>query len=80
MRSTNYGPAYTGKTPRRYIGIWQNATGSRLVPFLLEGFADKSEYFQADGIHPTAAAQPLVLETVWRKLEPILAYEITALF
>lgn len=35
-----------------------------LVPFLLEGFADQVSYFQADGLHPTAAAQPLILDTV----------------
>ncbi|HEY5761931.1 MAG TPA: arylesterase [Rhodocyclaceae bacterium] len=35
-----------------------------LVPFLLEGFADQVAYFQADGLHPTAAAQPLILDNV----------------
>lgn len=27
---------------------------------------------QADGIHPTAAAQPIMLENVWPTLEPLL--------
>ena len=35
-----------------------------LVPFLLEGFADKLELFQGDRVHPTAAAQPRILENV----------------
>ena len=35
-----------------------------LVPFLLEGFADKLELFQGDRVHPTAAAQPKILENV----------------
>lgn len=43
-----------------------------LVPFLLEGFAQRREFFQADGLHPTAEAQPLVLENVWRPLARLL--------
>ena len=34
------------------------------VPFLLEGFADKHEFFQPDHVHPTAAAQPKIVENV----------------
>ena len=34
------------------------------VPFLLEGFADKLEFFQADRVHPTAAAQPKIVGNV----------------
>ncbi|MBI2508777.1 MAG: ATP-binding cassette domain-containing protein [Betaproteobacteria bacterium] len=33
---------------------------------------EQREYFQADGIHPTAAAQPLMLDTVWKGLRPLL--------
>lgn len=42
------------------------------VPFLFEGFADKRDYFQSDNLHPTAAAQPIVLENVWKTLKPLL--------
>ena len=42
------------------------------MPFLLEGVADKRELFQADQLHPTAAAQPRILENVWPVLEPLL--------
>ena len=28
---------------------------------------------QADGLHPNAAGQPLILETVWTALSPLLA-------
>jgi len=42
------------------------------VPFLLDGFGEKREFFQPDGIHPTAAAQPLMLDTVWKELRPLL--------
>lgn len=44
-----------------------------LVPFLLAGVADHPELFQADQLHPTAAAQPRILDNVWRTLEPVLA-------
>lgn len=43
-----------------------------LVPFLLEGIADKPALFQADQLHPTAEAQPVIVETVWKRLEPLL--------
>ena len=43
-----------------------------LVPFLLEGFADKRELFQADNLHPTAEAQAMMLETIWKTLAPII--------
>jgi acyl-CoA thioesterase-1 len=41
------------------------------VPFLLEGL-DQREQFQGDNIHPTAQAQPILLENVWRKLASML--------
>ena len=42
------------------------------IPFLLEGFADKPDYFQADTIHPNAEAQPLIAARVWEELRPLL--------
>ena len=42
------------------------------VPFLLEDFADKPDFFLPDRIHPTEAAQPLMLERVWSGLKPLL--------
>lgn len=43
-----------------------------LVDFLFAGFADKPELFQADTLHPTAAAQPRMLDNVWQTLAPLL--------
>jgi len=63
----NYGQSYTEK----FQAIFREVAKTRrvtLVPFLLEGFADKREYFLSDNLHPTAAAQPLILETVWKPL------------
>jgi acyl-CoA thioesterase-1 len=45
----------------------------RLVPFLLDGFGDKREFFQADGIHPNAQAQAKIVENVWKILRTMLA-------
>ena len=36
-----------------------------LVPFMLEGVADKPSLFQADQLHPTAAAHPIILANIW---------------
>jgi acyl-CoA thioesterase-1 len=41
------------------------------VPFLLDGIEDGTN-FQADNVHPTAAAQPRIMENVWGKLQPLL--------
>jgi acyl-CoA thioesterase-1 len=43
-----------------------------LVPSLLDGFSTNRELFQADGIHPAAAAQPVMLDTIWKALRPLL--------
>ncbi len=43
-----------------------------LVPFLLEGVAEKAELFQPDQLHPTAEAQPHIVNNVWPAIEPLL--------
>lgn len=68
----NYGSAYAAK----FQAIYQQTAQRQKIPFLpflLEGFADNPELFQADGLHPTAAAQPLIMERVWKLLQPMLA-------
>lgn len=70
----NYGPAYT----RRFSAVYRDLAEREelpLVPFLMEGFADRPEMFLPDGIHPTAEAQALILDNVWAKLKPLLAAE-----
>jgi len=46
--------------------------GVVLLPFLLQDIALEPGMMQADGIHPTAAAQPIILDQVWAALEPLL--------
>jgi len=42
------------------------------LPFLLETVATQPTMFQADQLHPTAKAQPLILDHVWPALQPLL--------
>jgi len=67
----NYGAAYTQQFAQVYVELARKYK-TALLPFLLEGMADRRELFQADDLHPTAAAQPLLLENVWTALRPLL--------
>jgi acyl-CoA thioesterase-1 len=68
----NYGPRYTSAFQQAYEGV-AAATGARLAPFLMNDVALDRELMQDDGIHPTAAAQPLLLNAVWPYLEPLVS-------
>jgi len=67
----NYGPRYTRAFTELFHQV-SDQTGVPLVPFILEPVALTPELMQDDGIHPTAEAQPLMLETVWPYLQPLL--------
>jgi len=67
----NYGPRYTGAFERVYVELAQREAVP-LVPFLLDGVGGVSGLMQADGLHPTAAAQPILLENLWPTLQPLL--------
>ena len=71
MIPPNYGIDYAAQFRDMYAKIAAKS-GARLVPFLLEGVAEKPDLFQADQIHPTAAAQERIADNVWRVLEPLL--------
>lgn len=73
----NYGTPYVERFARVYVEL-AASRGLPFVPFLLDGLAEKREYFQPDGIHPTAEAQSLILETVWKELLPLLGKKRTA--
>ena len=66
----NYG-AYAAEFERTFAEIARSRRIAR-VNFLLEGIAARRELFQADNLHPTAEAQPILMETVWKALEPLL--------
>jgi acyl-CoA thioesterase-1 len=67
----NYGARYAGDFSAMYAELAKTA-GVPLIPFLLDGVALDERYMQADGLHPNAAGQPLVLENVWKHLKPLL--------
>jgi acyl-CoA thioesterase-1 len=67
----NYGPDYTQKFHGMYGELSKQLKVS-LVPFLLAGIADKPDMFQADQIHPTQQAQPVLLNNVWPAIKPLL--------
>lgn len=67
----NYGPEYTAAFESTY-GDLARRYKTALVPFFLDGFAEKQELFQPDRIHPTEEAQPLMLDRVWPVLRPLL--------
>lgn len=60
----NYGRAYT----ERFFGMFGTLSKeykAPLVPFMLEGVADKPALFQADRLHPSAQAHPIILNNIW---------------
>ena len=71
MIPPNYGIDYAAEFQALYPALAARLRLA-LVPFLLEGIAEKPEFFQADQMHPSAAAQPIILDTVWKTLEPLL--------
>ena len=60
----NYGRAYTESFFNMFKKISQD-TKSPLVPFMLEGVADKPALFQQDRLHPLATAHPIILNNIW---------------
>ncbi|CAH1043888.1 arylesterase [Halomonas sp. TD01] len=67
----NYGQAYRDA----FTGVFHSLADEydvSLVPFLLEDVALNGQLMQDDGIHPTAEAQPIILDNVWPALEPLL--------
>ncbi|RYF74109.1 MAG: arylesterase [Comamonadaceae bacterium] len=70
----NYGTDYLN----RFAQVFENvgtAAKVPVVPFLLRGVADgpdAASMFQADRIHPVAAAQPRMLDNVWPALRKLI--------
>ena len=71
MIPPNYGIDYAREFQELYAALAKKHNIAH-VPFLLAGVAEKRDFFQADQLHPTAAAQPLILDNVWPTLEPLL--------
>ena len=67
----NFGPSYTAQFEAMYAEV-AKAVGGGLVPFFLDRIGTDLAKFQPDKIHPTAAAQPELLDTVWPALARLL--------
>jgi acyl-CoA thioesterase I len=67
----NYGETYTRAFAQVYPDLARKYK-TALVPFLLQGMAERRELFQSDDMHPTAAAQPILMENIWKALAPLL--------
>jgi len=67
----NYGREYSERFFQTFESVASEFRIAR-APFLLDGFAESIESFQADRIHPNAAAQPRMVDNVWPSLQPLL--------
>ena len=67
----NYGVKYTQEFSAVFADVAREHKQT-LIPFFLDGVALDMQLVQADGLHPTAAAQPRLLDNVWRPLQPLL--------
>ena len=67
----NYGRAYTDS----FFAMYKRVAGdmkTSLVPFMLEGVAEKPDWFQADRLHPAAQAHPTILANIYPTLLPLV--------
>jgi acyl-CoA thioesterase-1 len=67
----NYGATYLEQFESMYADL-ASEYDTLLVPFFMEGIVFEPGLLQADGIHPNEKGQPVLLENVWRVLEPEL--------
>jgi acyl-CoA thioesterase I len=67
----NYGPRYTDEFARVYPELARQFH-LPLVPFLLQKVALDPSLMQEDGLHPNADAEPIVLDTLWPYLKPLI--------
>jgi len=69
---SNYGPAYTSRFTQAFSEVAGSAHAT-LVPFFLAPIAlQPDQWFQSDGIHPNAKAQPLMLDSIWPTMQTLL--------
>lgn len=67
----NYGGIYAKQFHDNFLQL-SKEHDIPMVPFLLDGIVLKPGLMQADRLHPTAEAQPRLLDNVWPHLEPLL--------
>lgn len=70
----NYGQSYGKQFSDSFAQVAKDNKVA-LVPFLLKGIGDaqdSTKLFQADRIHPVAAAHPTILNTMWPEVKKLL--------
>jgi acyl-CoA thioesterase-1 len=68
---SNYGPRYT----QSFEKVYREVATMHAIPwieFFMEGVARNEELMQNDGIHPNAAAQPVLLDNAWPMIRDAL--------
>lgn len=65
------GAEYTGAFDAVYPALAAK-NGLVLIPFLLEGVAERPELNQGDDLHPNSEGAALVANTVWKWILPVL--------
>jgi len=68
---SNYGEAYTQLFHQAFAKLAEK-NNTQYIPFLMQGLSTGLEMYQEDGLHPTAKAQPYMMENVWQVLQPML--------
>ncbi len=67
----NYGDDYTQGFSDLFVRLAQEHDIA-LIPFFLEGVATHPHLNQGDGLHPNSEGYSIVVQNVWRTLQPIL--------
>lgn len=68
----NYGARYTNAFFNVFADVAERYDAA-YVPFFLEGVAEDPTLMQRDGIHPTAQAQAVMLDTAWPAIQSKLS-------
>ena len=69
---SNYGPRYTQK----FFDIFEKLSISEAVyrvPFMMDKIALKPTLMQADRLHPSIEAQPIILDNIWPVIDEMLS-------
>lgn len=67
----NYGDDYTKEFSDLYERLAEEFNVP-FIPFFLEGVATHRHLNQGDGLHPNAEGYSIVVQNVWRTVQPIL--------
>lgn len=69
----NYGDAYL----ERFLAIYPELGEKHqiaVLPSIVEKVGGNNDLMQNDGIHPNKEAQPIIVESVWETIKPLLSH------